>query len=103
MLTSCSWIPNRSSAWKPLTVRAARRRRDGGQFAWLTTPLGGEGVVRGVVVGTSHFKGNYPASCAVDVCDRPGTLAADDLRRADWHEILPRTPLDGDARNELAV
>jgi allantoicase len=80
-----------------------RRRRDGGEYDWCVIRLGVEGVVRGVVVDTSHFKGNYPASCAIDVCDRTGALAADDLRRADWHEILPRTPLDGDARNEFAV
>jgi allantoicase len=80
-----------------------RRRRDGGDCDWCIIRLGVSGVVRGVVVDTTHFKGNFPASCAVDVCDRAGTLAADDLRRADWHEVLRRTPLDGDTRNEFEV
>ncbi len=80
-----------------------RRRRDGGEYDWCVVRLGVPGVVRGVVVDTSHFTGNYPASCAIDVCDRAGMLAADDLRRADWNEILPKTPLDGDTQNPFAI
>ena len=80
-----------------------RRRRDGGEYDWCIIRLGVPGVVRGVVVDTAHFKGNFPAACAIDVCDRAGTLAADDLRRADWHEVLSKTPLDGDARSPFAI
>src|SRR6185503_6022871 len=43
-----------------------RRRRDEGTCDWCVVRLGAEGVVRGVDVDTTHFKGNYPESCAID-------------------------------------
>ena len=35
------------------------------------------GVVRGVDVDTAFFKGNYPESCAIDVCELPTGHPAD--------------------------
>src|SRR5205807_7305756 len=69
-----------------------RRRRDEGHD-WCILRLGVSGIVRGVDVDTSFFKGNYPAACAIDVCDVPARMAADDLARAEWREALGRTPL----------
>jgi allantoicase len=80
-----------------------RRRRDLGQHDWCIVRFGVSGIVRGVVVDTSFFTGNYPESCAIDVCDRANVLAADDLTQADWREILPKTPLTGDSRNEIPI
>ena len=42
-----------------------RRRREPG-FDWCVVRLGLPGVVRGVVVDTRWFRGNFPESCAVD-------------------------------------
>src|SRR3954452_2546536 len=67
-----------------------RRRRDEGDHDWCIVRLGARGVVRGVDVDTSFFKGNYPESCAIDVCDLPGLPALDALARAAWREIMPR-------------
>src|SRR5262245_44135842 len=79
----------------------SRRRRTPGHD-WCLIRLGLPGVIRGVVVDTSFFRGNYPESCWIE-----GTVAADrdDLLAPDreWTEILPRTPLQGDARNRHAV
>jgi allantoicase len=80
-----------------------RRRRDGGEYDWCTLRLGASGIVRGVDIDTTHFKGNYPAACAIDACDVNGLPTADELAHADWHEILPRTPLKGDAHNPVAI
>jgi allantoicase len=80
-----------------------RRRRDKGTYDWCVVRLGAEGVVRGVDVDTTHFKGNYPESCAIDACDLKGLPTAEALARADWHEILRRTPLKGDAPNPIAI
>jgi allantoicase len=80
-----------------------RRRRDGGDHDWCIVRLGARGVVRGVDVDTSFFKGNYPESCAIDACDLPAVPAPDDLLRAAWREVLPRTALVGDAHNVIAV
>jgi allantoicase len=79
-----------------------RRRREEGHD-WCIVRLGVAGLVRGVDVDTSHFKGNHPESCAIEVCDLPGMATGDELARAEWKEVLARTPLAGDSHNQLAV
>ena len=80
-----------------------RRRRDGGEHDWCILRLGARGIVRGVDVDTSFFKGNYPESCAIDACDLPGLPSPDELQRASWREILKRTSLAGDSHNAIVV
>ncbi|MBI3494211.1 MAG: allantoicase [Acidobacteria bacterium] len=82
-----------------------RRRRDLGPDAhdWCVIALGARGIARGVDVDTAYFKGNYPESCAIDACDLIRLPTTDDLARATWREILPRTPLKGDTHNLVAV
>jgi len=80
-----------------------RRRRDEGHD-WCLIRLGLRGVVDGLVIDTTHFRGNYPESCSVEGAaveghPDPARIAAD----ADWREILPRTPLEGHARNAFPV
>ena len=65
--------------------------------------LGAHGVVRGIDVETTHFTGNFPESCALDVCMMPGAPAAYDLARANWQEAVSRRPLRGDSHNLFAV
>src|SRR5258705_2614736 len=82
-----------------------RRRRTPGHD-WCIVRLGLPGVVRGVVVDTSFFRGNFPESCelegaSVDGVPNPETLASDASVR--WHPLLARTPLAGDTRNAFAV
>jgi allantoicase len=80
-----------------------RRRRDGGDHDWCMLRLGVRGAVRGVDVDTSFFTGNYPESCALDACDLPAAASPDELLRAAWVEILPRTLLAGDSHHVVAV
>jgi allantoicase len=82
-----------------------RRRRDLGPDAhdWCVVRLGVRGIPRGVDVHTAFFTGNYPESCAIDACDLAGTPSADALAGAPWREILPRSPLRGDAHNYLSI
>jgi allantoicase len=91
-----------------------RRRREAGND-WCIVRLGVPGIVCGVDVDTTHFRGNCPEACAIDVCSSAASAvtrpsvdlahlpAPSGLLSADWLEILPRTPLDGDAHNLLAV
>ena len=79
-----------------------RRRRHPGHD-WCIVRLGVPGVVRGVVVDTSHFKGNYPESCSLEACSAPAHAPLEALEAASWHEILPRMPLKGDAQNAFAI
>jgi allantoicase len=79
-----------------------RRRREPG-YDWCIVRLGVPGIVRGVDVDTTHFRGNCPEACAIDVCDLDGLPARDELERADWREVLPRVTLNGDSRNLFVI
>ena len=82
-----------------------RRRRTPGHD-WCLVRLGLAGVVRGVIVDTSFFRGNFPEQCElegamVEGVPDPQVLAADAGVR--WHAMVPRSPLAGDTRNAFAV
>jgi allantoicase len=82
-----------------------RRRRTPGHD-WCIVRLGLAGVVRGVVVDTSWFRGNFPEECelegvAVDGVPDPEQLASDAALR--WLPLVARSPLAGDTRNAFAV
>ncbi|MGQ0841668.1 allantoicase [Actinokineospora sp.] len=79
-----------------------RRRREPGDDHAIVR-LGLPGVVRGVVVDTAFFTGNYPPACTVSACAVPGYPSPDELHAADWHTIVPRADLRGDTRNPFDV
>ena len=88
------WIEGRyTDRGKWMDGWETRRRRDAGTHDWCVVRLGARGVVRGVDVETTHFRGNYPESCALDAGDGGDA----------WTEILPRTPLTGDSHNLFAI
>jgi allantoicase len=74
-----------------------RRRRESGHDEAVVR-LGASGVVRGVVVDTAWFTGNYPPEIAVDggVGDGP----ADPVH---WTPLVPRSAVAGDSENAFAV
>lgn len=80
----------------------SRRRREPG-YDWCIVRLGLPGIVRGVVVDTSFFKGNYPEACSIDACALTGVPDATQLEAAPWCELLARSQLQGDSRNVFAV
>jgi len=80
-----------------------RRRRTPG-YDWCIIRLGIPGVVRGIVVDTSYFRGNYPESCSVEATSVDGTPDPQAIASsATWTEIVRRSPLQGDARNLFPV
>ncbi|GAA2403539.1 allantoicase [Actinomadura vinacea] len=79
-----------------------RRRRDHGHD-WATVRLGTPGVIRGVVVDTAFFTGNYPEACSVEAASVAGYPSPEELAAADWVEVVPRSPLAGDTRNVFAA
>lgn len=79
-----------------------RRRREPG-FDWCLVRLGLPGAPRGVVVDTSFFRGNYPESCSLEACAVEGHPGPEELLTATWTEILPRSPLQGNAQNSFAI
>ena len=80
-----------------------RRRRTPG-YDWCIVRLGIPGIIRGVVVDTAFFRGNYPESCSIEAARVEGTPDPETIARAaKWTEILVRSPLQGDSRNEFPV
>jgi allantoicase len=78
-----------------------RKRIPGHDFAIVR--LGARGVIRGVVVDTAFFRGNYPESCSIEATSMRNDASVEALLAADWREILPRTSLQGDSENVLPI
>src|SRR6476646_785501 len=77
-----------------------RRRRTPGHD-WAIVKLGAPGIVRGVVIDTSFFTGNYPERASID------SIAVDDAATVDeiaadsniWTPLLRESQLNGNALN----
>lgn len=81
----------------------SRRRRTPGHD-WCIVRLGIPGVIRGIVVDTSFFTGNFPSHCSLDACVADANPGGDELSAsASWQEILPKSELRGDSVNPLEV
>ena len=78
-----------------------RKRVPGHDFAIVR--LGLRGIVRGFVVDTSFFRGNYPESCSIEGTAMRADAPVDTLLNAEWREVLPRSPLQGDSENIFPV
>jgi allantoicase len=66
--------------------------------------LGVPGIVRGVVVDTAWFTGNYPPQISVEAAYVPGHPPVEELvDKIDWTTIVPRSDVNGDTRNPFKV
>ncbi|WP_299538907.1 allantoicase [uncultured Streptomyces sp.] len=72
---------------------------------WALVRLGAPGVVRGLIVDTAHFRGNYPQAVSVEAVALPGSPSPEELLAPDvkWTTLVPRTPIGGHAANGFAV
>ncbi len=84
-------------------TRRRRSPRLDEKFDWCIIRLGLAGIVHGVVVDTSFFRGNFPSHCSIEVCEAGGRSTVEDLLNADWTEILPHSALEGDSHNRFAI
>ena len=82
----------------------SRRRRTPG-FDWCIIRLGLPGIIRGIVVDTSFFRGNYPEQCSLEACVLPGLPTTEELTSdaVQWTEILAQVSLSGDSQNPFTV
>jgi len=82
----------------------SRRRRTPG-FDWCIIRLGLPGIVRGVVIDTSYFRGNYPEHGSLEGVSLTGSPSEDELKdeNVPWVSLLPQVALNGDSRNSFAV
>jgi allantoicase len=85
-----------------------RRRRTPGHD-WCIIRLRLRGIVRGVVVDTSHFKGNFPSHFSLDALDLGLSSPRKNERRglqgpaARWVELITQAALQGDSLNQFPV
>jgi allantoicase len=81
-----------------------RRRRTPGHD-WCLVRLGLPGILRGLVVDTSFFRGNFPSHCSLEACAVEGAISLKRLTGTElaWTEVLPRSPLRGDAENLFTI
>jgi allantoicase len=78
-----------------------RRREPGHDHAVIR--LGAAGVVRGVVVDTAFFKGNYPPEVSVEGTGVEGYPSPDELEGAEWLPLVRRSEVKGDSLNPFPV
>lgn len=80
-----------------------RRRRTPGHD-WAIVRLGLPGRVRGVVIDTSFYTGNYPEHASIDACSVDGVPSAGALAESSaWRPLLDQRALRGDAANAFVV
>jgi allantoicase len=74
-------------------------------YDWCIIRLGLPGAIHGVVVDTSFFRGNFPSHCSLEACSVGGYPDVEQLtsEATRWTEVLPKTELQGDARNSFAI
>ncbi len=79
-----------------------RRRRVPGHD-WALVRLGAPGVIASVDVDTTSFTGNFPELARVEAATVDGYPSPAELDAVRWTELVPRSPLHGDAHNVFAV
>jgi allantoicase len=79
-----------------------RKREPGHDHAIVR--LGTPGEVHGLLVDTTHFKGNAPQEVSLDGIEAADTATARDLaEHPGWRELLPRTPVRPDFPNAIPL
>ena len=99
------WIGDRyTDVGKWMDGWETRRRRTPG-YDWCIVKLGLSGIVRGVMVDTAYFKGNYPEYCELEACTMDGDPGISKLEdaAARWRPLLPKSGLAGDMQNRFDV
>lgn len=76
----------------------SRRKRVEGHD-WAVIKLGRSGVISGFEVDTSHFTGNFPPFCSLEVANSSAEIPDD----ADWQEVVAKSALQGDNQHYYAV
>jgi allantoicase len=79
-----------------------RRRREPGHD-WAIVRLGVSGIVRGVVVDTAWFTGNYPPHVSVEGARVEGYPSPGELEVIDWVTLVEKSPARGDTANAYEV
>jgi allantoicase len=81
-----------------------RRRRQPGHD-WAIIRLGAPGLVRGIVIDTRFFTGNYPERASVEGCALSGNPSTEGILSGavHWDSLLEQTSLEGNAVNGFEI
>jgi len=98
------WLDNEyTSLGKWMDGWESQRRRTEGHD-WAIVRLGAPGVVRGVLVDTTHFKGNAPQRIALEGIEAELTATAEMLDAdARWFPLIPESDVKPDFQNLFDV
>jgi allantoicase len=81
-----------------------RRAADADAYDAAIVRLGVPGIVRGVVVDTAWFTGNYPPQISVEAASVDGYPSVEELvDKTQWTTIVERSDVNGDTRNPFTV
>ena len=86
-------------------TRRRRSPRLDEKFDWCIVRLGMPGEIKGVVVDTAFFRGNYPSHCSIEACSVDGQPEVSQLLsdETEWDEILAVSELQGDSQNKFVI
>ncbi len=86
-------------------TRRRRSPRLDEKFDWCVIRLGLAGIIHGVIVDTSFFRGNFPSHCSLEACAIDGLPNIEQLldTGTKWAEILPQAELKGDSQNRFTI
>ena len=76
-----------------------KRNRTPGNRDWVILKLAHPGIIERIIVDTCHFKGNYPDTCSIEVCDSNDDNAVI-KDKVEWQTILPKQKLSADSEHE---
>ena len=81
-----------------------RRRRTPG-YDWAIVRLGTAGIVRGIVIDTSFFTGNYPEQASIESCALSGNPSTEGILSGalHWDTLLDKSDLRGNTSNEFEI
>lgn len=77
-----------------------KRNRTPNNEDFVILRLGHSGIVRKIIVDTKHFKGNYPDSCALDICSCDSDAEVLNGNH-EWKPLLPKTKLEADKEHHF--
>lgn len=76
----------------------SRRKRIEGHD-WAVIKLGRSGVISGFEVDTSHFTGNFPPFCSIELANSSAEIPD----ASEWQEVVVQSELQGDSQHFYAL
>jgi allantoicase len=81
------------------SVGRSWRRESGEDYDWCELRLGVPGVICGVDIETTHYRGNAPEYAQLEGAWEAGEVD----EHSQWFELLPKSPTEAHSHNEFAV